>query len=134
MDHEEEYLPQDPLPETGYNRRKGDNVQWADIEVYFLKAFEKFKVDLIKEVYERGITPLVSQLDEQARFCARHTQELTEVETRLHDIHEAHLIRRMQVMEDRVGLIGRATVIIGGAAITAVFGLVLLLVTGQIRF
>lgn len=127
-------LPEDPFEEEQYlgpDRRLVTN--WDAIELRMRKILEEFKGDLLKELYERSIDPLAKQIAKQQEFCAQHTQELTEINTTVRNIHEAHLVRRVQVMEDRVGLIGKATVVIGTAAAGSIFGLLLLLVTHQIR-
>ena len=117
----------------GPERRTDEQLSWDQIENRLRKIlaeeFTRFKVD----IYERSFDPLKQEVEKQAEFCAKHSQDLTRVETLTQEIVDAKLIRRVEVAEARIGLIGKATVVIGTIAGTAVGGLLVAILTHQLK-
>ena len=108
-------------------------VSWAEIEVGLRRIMSEELAKLEIRIYERTLTPLQIAVKEQSDYCDIHSQRLTAAETTLQEIAEAKLIRRTEVLESRLGLVGRATVVTATIAGTAVGGLLIMLITGQLH-
>lgn len=117
----------------GPERRHEDAaLSWDQIENRMRRIIRE-EVDAIRvDILERSVEPLKDRVDMQDRYCAQHSQELTEVHTLLNEMVEAKLIRRVEVAESRISLIGKSTVVIGTIAGTAIGGLIVAILTHQI--
>ena len=118
---------------SGPERRHEDAaLSWDQIENRMRRIIRE-EVDAIRvDILERSVEPLKDRVDMQDRYCAQHSQELTEVHTLLNEMVEAKLIRRVEVAEARISLIGKSTVVIGTIAGTAIGGLIVAILTHQI--
>ena len=118
---------------SGPERRHEDAaLSWDQIENRMRRIIRE-EVDAIRvDILERSVEPLKDRVDMQDRYCAQHSQELTEVRTLLNEMVEAKLIRRIEVAEARISLIGKSTVVIGTIAGTAIGGLIVAILTHQI--
>ena len=118
---------------AGPERRHEDAaLSWDQIENRMRRIIRE-EVDAIRvDILERSVEPLKDRVDMQERFCSAHAQELTEVHTLLNEVVEAKVIRRIEVAEARISLIGKSTVVIGTIAGTAICGLIVAILTHQI--
>ena len=108
-------------------------VSWAEIEVGLrhILADELSKLEV--RIYERTLTPLIADVKAQSEYCDQHSQRLTAAETKLQDLVDAKLIRRTEVVESRLALVGKATVVTATIAGTAIGGILVMLLTGQLQ-
>lgn len=93
------------------------------------EEIDKLRVD----IYDRAFQPLRERVEKQDEFCQMHTNSLTHIQTLVDEMVDAKLIRRLEVAEARLYLIGRATVVIGTLSGTALTGLILGIMTHSIK-
>ena len=117
----------------GPNRREEDHLSWAQVEYRIRVILAEFRVELLSDIYSRNIDPLKDRVDLQDKYCAMHSQQLTQTTTLLNELVEAKLIRRVEVAEARIAMGQKFQAVIGSAALTAIVGLVLMLLTHQIH-
>ena len=114
--------------------RRESPVSWAEIEVGLRKIVAEELGKLEIRIYERSFDPLKAEVEAQKSYCDQHSQRLTAAETVLGEIAEAKLIRRVEVAESRLSLIGKSTVMIGGGVIACVTGLIVAVLSNHLRF
>lgn len=122
--------------EDGYqgpDRRGDDSLTMDKVENRLRKIISEELDKLRIDIYDRSFRPLQARVDSQEQFCQQHTNSLTHIETLVEEVVDAHLIRRMEVAEARIGIISRATVVIGTIAGTAMTGLIIGLLTHSIK-
>lgn len=126
-------MPDGIVKDDGPNRREGDHMTWSEVEVRLRVLLAEFRAEMLADIYERNLDPLKDRVDLQDRLCALHAQELTTVHTLLDEVVEAKLIRRVEVAEARLSLIGKATTVIGGATVASLITFLTMLFTHQIH-
>lgn len=122
------------MPHEQEMRRAEDLVAhiWPELENRLRKVMEESMEKLELRIYERSFDPLKERVDMQDRFCAAHSQELTKAQTLLGELVDAHLIRRLEVAEARIGVLNKTAVVLGTISGTALGGVIMGLLTHSI--
>lgn len=92
----------------------GEELRWAEVENRLRVLLAEFRAELLADIYTRNLDPLKEEVEKQRDFCAVHSQELTEVKT-------------------RVGFLEKALVVVGTLAGSAFVTIVVGLLTDTIK-